>query len=127
MNELPNVGSDARVAVRYVGTKDVKYDNVCRSQTVWHGTGDVQLVPIEVAAKLARFPAVWELARSPGSPEVPVPTAGLQAIRIEGDARFAGRVPELEVSALDSIAPDAGVPVSGRPVLKLPAGKRGRS
>lgn len=66
MNEVPGVLSELKVAVRYVGVKEVKYDNVCHTRTIWRGEGDEQLVPIAVAAQLARFPKVWEVVREEG-------------------------------------------------------------
>lgn len=50
------------VAVRYVGPKARKSDNVAGTGTVWIGHGDVQDVPASAWPKLAAYPDVWRLA-----------------------------------------------------------------
>ena len=99
----PPVESDLKVPVRYVGTKETKYDNVCHTRTIWNGEGDEQLVPIAVAAQLARFPRVWEIVRV--------------AEVIVGNPQFATD-PEHEQSGTAVLA---GLPGAQgrRPVLKL--------
>ncbi len=71
MKPVPNIESAEKVAVRYVGSKTLKYDTVCHTRTVWYGEGDVQLVPIAVATQLARFPSVWEIVQQPDRKPAP--------------------------------------------------------
>lgn len=53
------------VAVRYIGSKDVKTDNVSDSGAVWHGNGDVQHVTHAQWGKLSVHKQVWERADTP--------------------------------------------------------------
>lgn len=50
------------VAVRYIGSKEVKTDNVSDSGAVWHGNGDVQHVTHAQWGKLSAHKEVWERA-----------------------------------------------------------------
>lgn len=54
--------------IRYIGPKDLKVDNVCLSATTWHGYGDVQEVPDNLAARFLKHVDVWEAA---GPADVP--------------------------------------------------------
>lgn len=47
------------VFVKYIGRKLLKTDTVGRTNTVWAGHGDIQLVPRAVALQLVRHPKVW--------------------------------------------------------------------
>lgn len=47
------------VFVKYIGSKPVKKDTVCHTDTIWAGKGDIQLIPRSVALKLVRHRKVW--------------------------------------------------------------------
>lgn len=61
------------VAVRYIGVKESKPDNVLRRPNlVWNGRGDVRFVPLEDAMVYCSFRDIWEIAR-----DVELPADGL--------------------------------------------------
>ena len=64
------------VMVQYVGSKDLKSDNVAGSSTVWRGQGDVQPVSQEVWGKLSKHTDVWRIAEPP--PATPLAEAAEQ-------------------------------------------------
>lgn len=54
------------VAIRYIGSKEEKVDNVAGTGKVWRGEGDVQVVDEKAAAKLLKHTDVWEPAEGQG-------------------------------------------------------------
>lgn len=66
------------VQVEYVGQKPIKHDNVAGTGIVWNGPGDVQTVPNEAWARMARHADVWRLkgegARAAVKPVAAAPT-----------------------------------------------------
>jgi hypothetical protein len=56
------------VAIRYIGSKPKKADNVLHRNIEWVGKGDVQFVPIEDAVTYVRYKDIWEYARDVEKP-----------------------------------------------------------
>lgn len=52
--------------LKYIGKKEVRDDNVCGTDTVWLGHGDVQEVPDALLPKFRLHPATWEEVAAPG-------------------------------------------------------------
>lgn len=57
------------VPVKYIGTKDVKTDNVADTGVIWLGHGDVQKVPARAWPRLKLHPEVWMDAREAEQPK----------------------------------------------------------
>lgn len=56
-------------AIRYIGEKPIKHDNVAGTGTVWNGPRDIQEVPDAAVPLLLLHPTVWELATAmPAAP-----------------------------------------------------------
>jgi hypothetical protein len=70
------------VAIRYIGTKPQKTDNVCGTDTVWKGFGDIQIVPLPVAQRLlaTKFNAIWQ-RESDTPPDVKDPVRAVNNAR----------------------------------------------
>lgn len=68
---------DDLIEIQYVGRKPRKKDTVAGTGIIWHGRGDVQLVPRAVAQRLCDYPDIWRrtlpMARGSG-------TAGLMGV-----------------------------------------------
>lgn len=64
MNQPTLAQGRGGVLIRYIGRKEKKTDNVCGTEIVWEGFGDVQEVPLPVAQKLLipKYRNVWQLA-----------------------------------------------------------------
>lgn len=79
------------VAIRYIGNKPKKLDNIAKTETEWKGFGDVQEVSQEAARLLLvpKYSAVWQLASS----EVPAQNAQ-QTLNIQGAAAAARKKAE---------------------------------
>lgn len=72
---------DDLIEIQYVGRKPRKKDTVAGTGIIWHGRGDVQLVPRAVAQRLCDYPDIWRrtlpMARGSG-------TAGLMGVEPSG-------------------------------------------
>lgn len=53
---------DDLIEIQYVGRKPRKKDTVAGTGIIWHGRGDVQLVPRAVAQRLCDYPDIWRRA-----------------------------------------------------------------
>jgi hypothetical protein len=98
--------------IQYIGHKPHKTDNVAGTATTWAGHGDVQDVPDDSAAKLLRFPGVWQVAEEAEEAEAS------KSAPAAGDAAAT----ELDKAALLARAAELGIKADGRMgVAKLSA------
>lgn len=84
--------------IQYIGHKPHKTDNVAGTATTWAGHGDVQDVPDDAAAKLLRFPGVWQVAEEAEASK-PAPAAGDAATTEPDKAALLARAAELGIKA----------------------------
>lgn len=88
----------SNVRVEYIGDKPTKEDNVANTGMVWLGNGDVQAVPIEAWAKMARHTGVWRLA---DQVETEAPKRQLGEVLVKGGEPSTGE-PGVDGSVGDS-------------------------
>lgn len=111
------------VPVRYIGPKPRKIDNVCYTDVIWDGFGDVQEVPVAVAQKLLvpKFRSIWQNAEDapPERPEmnrVKDSTTRATAALEARNARLGNKKPEaaFDVVEKDRIIEALGELITGK-------------
>lgn len=91
----------SNVRVEYIGDKPTKEDNVANTGMVWLGNGDVQAVPTEAWAKMARHTGVWRLA---DQVETEAPKRQLGELGVDGPVGDSKPTELPAVSNLTSVA-----------------------
>lgn len=95
--------------IRYIGTKPKKSDNVCGTDTVWDGHGDIQYVSQAVAAKLLapRFRDIWQHA------EQAVPDPRDKVTRVASNAARAAKahIEKQSTNPKGTVDPEVRVPL----------------
>lgn len=94
--------------IRYVGSKEVKTDNVAGTGVVWFGKDDEQDVPDAAAPALLRHTTVWELVTPDGLAGAAAKSAESQAAKAL-DPITAEQMADLDDTALRELAEAHGL------------------
>lgn len=99
------------IAVKYIGSKPLKYDTVCHTPITWT-PGSTRPVSPENAAKLLAYPTIWtegdpaEIAlpqvitsQQPVAPMAPLPAAEAEVVQQESQEEPSEPEPEEEFNA----------------------------